>query len=210
MDRTLFAQIFEILPTGQHADKSGLQERRKLWSQRRVPLSELSWSGIADDMGRIRQSLGMEGAWSKAWLTELKRELASHGALWLTFFVLFGVTQYLMNKGRLYVKGLLGKTDKDRFPFRHLSLYLIHRSLLLAGATLLVYLYIFLASPATAVPGVLRFFASVLMIVLFTRWARCFVKYLSLSYGAACFLCSWAKKRPLNGHTIGFHKDSMP
>ncbi len=183
MVRPVFEQIAGKLSADQQGDESGFQEWWKPWSQRRVSLSELSWSRLVDDLKRLGQTLGMEGASYHAWSAELKKGLASHGAFWLTFSVLLAVTQYLLIKGRLFLKKLLGKTDKNRFPFRHLSLYIIHRSLLLAGATLIAYLYLFLASPATALPGLLRFLASVLIIVLFTKWARYFVQYWFLEQG---------------------------
>ncbi len=55
------------------------------------------------------------------------------------------------------------------------SVFIIQHSILVAGATLFVSLYI-LTSPA-APAGVLRFLESILMVVLFTKWARFFARY---------------------------------
>ncbi len=178
-----FAQHVGTLSTGQQREEGERQEWWKLRSQKRVPLAELSWDNIANDIGNLRQTLGRIGAWYPKGWAGLRKELAAQGAFWLIFIALLAVTQYLLIKGRRYVKKCVGTIDKDLFFFRHLSLYTIYRSLLLAGATLLVYLYLFLASPATALPGFLRFLAAVLMIVLLTKWARCFVTYWFLGQG---------------------------
>jgi small-conductance mechanosensitive channel len=151
------------------------QGGQKPWQQKGRPLEGLTGSEIKDDFERLKQTLENK-VWSKTGRMELKKSVLSQSAFWMTFFILLGVALFLLNKGRLFLKGVLEKIVPDQFPVRHLSLFMIQHSLVLAGVTLFVFLY-FSASPTVSVLGVLRFFVSVLMVVLFTKWAGYFTRY---------------------------------
>jgi small-conductance mechanosensitive channel len=135
----------------------------------------LTVSEIKDDFEHLKKTLANK-AWNKTGRMELKKVVLSQIAFWTNFFLLLGVALFLLNKGRIFLKGGLEQIAQDRLPARHLGLLIIQHSLVLAGATLFVFLCL-PASPTAAVLGVLRFFFSVLMAVLFTKWAGYFTRY---------------------------------
>jgi potassium efflux system protein len=168
----------QILPgdfRDQRYRNPGFQPLQKIRSQQGSPLYELSWSKIADDIDRFRRTVRDKVSGDK-WVMELKNVWTSYGAFCFTFLILLVAAQYLLNRSRLYLKNVSGKIDKSRFPYRHLSGFIVQRSLLLAGGALFVYLY-FLAAPASPVLRILRFIATALTVVLYTRWVRYFVRY---------------------------------
>ena len=161
-----------VLKTDENKTSPGWQ---KPWQQKGQPLDGLTGSEIKDDFERFKQTLANK-AWGKTGRMELKIIVLSQSAFWMTFFTLLGVALFLLNKGRFFLKGVLGKIAQDQFPGRYLSLFMIQRFLILAGATLFVFLYL-PAAPTAPVLGVLRFIVSALMVVLFTKWAGYFTRY---------------------------------
>ena len=174
MDRRVSGNNFLNKPMNQSQENNPFQEGLEPWQHKRLSLDGLSLSKITDDIEHLRQLLANRTA-SKMWSTELKEVLLSHSTFWLTFFILLGVTLLLLNRVRFHLIAVLGKIEQGRFPIRHCSVFIMQHSILLAGATLFVYLYL-LVSPSAQVFGVLRFFTSILMVVLFTRWARYFAR----------------------------------
>ncbi len=129
MHRLAVGSSFLKKPMNQAQDNDDFQQWQKPWQQKRLPLDGGAFSKIADDIERLWQSLANRTA-AKTWSTELKKALRSHGAFWLTFFILLGVTLLLLNRGRFHLKGVLGKIEQDRFPIRHHSVFLIQHSIL--------------------------------------------------------------------------------
>jgi potassium-dependent mechanosensitive channel len=163
------------LKMDQPAENNTFEAWPKPWQQKRLPLDGLTWTKIADDVEGLRQVLA-DNASPKTLSTELREVIRSHGTSGLIFFTLLGVTLYLLNKTRLYLKGVTGRIEQERFRVRHRSLFIVRRSILLAGATLFVYLYL-LTSPTPPVLECLKLLASILTVALFTKWARFFARY---------------------------------
>lgn len=170
-----FASGQETSPGLKTDENKAFQGWHKPWPQKGRPLHALTGSEIKDDFEHLKQTLANK-AWSKTGRVELKKVVLSQSAFWTTFFLLLGVALFLLNKGRIFLKGVLKKIAQDRLPVRRLSLLMIQHSLILAGATLFVFLYL-PASPTAPVLGILSFAFSVLMAVLFTKWAGYFTRY---------------------------------
>ena len=145
------------------------------WQQNSVSMDAITWPKIRDDVEDLRQTFSKKFL-RKTWLLALEKTVLLQGHFWMTFFTLLGVALYLLNKGRFYLKGVSEKNEPDRLPIRHRSVVIVQRSLFLAGTTLFVYLYLLIA-PTVLVLDILRFFALLLMVVLFTKWARYFTRY---------------------------------
>jgi len=155
----------------------GIQSRKKqnLFTRKPLPLDTASWTKTKENWRHLIQRVDLtiskaagEKEWSLNWNPE--------GIQLMTFVLFMGLVLYVFSRLSGFGKRLLHRIDKDRLPYRYLTVLLIQRSLLLLGITLFVYGYL-LVTPLMNGASLFRLLFWLLMIVLLSGMAKRFITY---------------------------------
>ncbi len=94
------------------------------------------------------------------------------------FFIIYAVLLFFLFRLCSFLKHLQNSASFDAKPYRKALLFLLRKSLIIAGTIFWLYLYELLLRGDQPVPS-LELLLNVLIIVLFTRWHLCFLKHIS-------------------------------
>ena len=132
------------------------------------PLKALELKQTGKELNRLSEKI--LSMFSKDfWVNELTAIWNSENFLIVSFFIIFIIFQFLLFRLKNYCKSLEIKHFSKQFSYRLLVLQLFHRSLLLMGTTLFIYIYARIRLFYSTAP-LIQIAIYILLIFLFTRW----------------------------------------
>ncbi len=154
--------------TGKFDQRIQAKKKEQLFKRKEGPL-------FLSNLGQVEEELSGLLAQFRLLLSDVfwtKTLLAiwnSEGVLLLSSLLLFGIIQILLFQARGYLRRLEEKYPPSEYPWRHLILQLLNRSIFLLGATLFLYSYAQIRHLHETVPFVRAAF-HILLVWLFSRW----------------------------------------
>ncbi len=144
------------------------RKRQELFERRANPFSLLGWRQLEIELDQLAQQGHL--ALSKGfWSNTIRSLWKTEGFILFRFILFLAIAIFLLFRFRRFFLQLSQNIAYDTYPWRHLLLQILQRSLLLLGITLFLYVYEQIRPVQTTV-ALSEPLVHILIILLFTQW----------------------------------------
>jgi len=153
-------------------EKIQSRKMQQFLERKKMPLASLTVSQIAVDFRQLKKQLAAL-ATKERWINALRFDWKSGRAYIYTFLIIWGILQYFLIKFRRSLNKFKDPIDGSGASNARSMIFLVKGSVLLAGTTLLVYIFI-AGNVVIATAPFYQLVYHILLIILLTRWGKHF------------------------------------